>query len=103
MPMQHMPRQGQIPGADKKIAAGICGILLGSFGVHKFILGYQNEGIILLSATLISWVLLFASCGILFFLPLAVSIVGIVEGIIYLTKSDEEFVQTYVANKKPWF
>jgi len=103
MPMRQMPHQTQLPGADKKIAAGICGILLGSFGVHKFILGYQNEGIILLSATLISWVLFFISCGILFFLPLVVSIVGIVEGIIYLTKSDEEFVQTYVVNKKPWF
>jgi len=42
MPMQHMPQQTQLPGADKKIAAGICGILLGGFGVHKFVLGYQN-------------------------------------------------------------
>ena len=30
-------------------------------------------------------------------------IVGIVEGIIYLTKSDEEFVRTYIQNKKGWF
>ncbi|NNE98863.1 MAG: hypothetical protein HKN25_07565, partial [Pyrinomonadaceae bacterium] len=28
----------QIPGADKKIVAGICGIVIGGFGVHKFIL-----------------------------------------------------------------
>jgi len=28
---------------------------------------------------------------------------GDVEGIMYLTKSDEEFVQTYIVNKKPWF
>lgn len=102
---QYPQAQGQqkVPGADKKIAAGICGILLGGLGIHKFILGYQNEGIILLSAYLVSWILVFVTCGIGFFLPLAVSIVGIVEGIIYLTKSDEEFVQTYVANKKPWF
>jgi TM2 domain-containing protein len=33
-------------GADKKIIAGILGILLGGFGVHKFILGYTTEGII---------------------------------------------------------
>jgi len=26
--------------------AGICGILVGGFGAHKFILGYTNEGII---------------------------------------------------------
>lgn len=31
---------------SKKIAAGICGILLGGLGIHKFILGYSTEGII---------------------------------------------------------
>lgn len=76
-------------GADKKIVAGICGILLGGFGVHKFILGYTTEGIIQLVITLLT-------CG-------AGSIIGIVEGIIYLTKSDEEFVRTYIQNKKGWF
>ena len=84
-------------GADKKIAAGLCGILLGSFGVHKFVLGYQQEGFIML----ITWVVgLVLTCGIL---SIAVQIVGIIEGIMYLTKSDEEFVHTYIANKKPWF
>jgi TM2 domain-containing membrane protein YozV len=76
-------------GADKKIVAGICGILVGGFGVHKFILGYTNEGIIQIVIT-------FLTCGI-------GSIVGLVEGIIYLTKSDEEFVRTYIQNKKGWF
>jgi TM2 domain-containing membrane protein YozV len=107
MPMQQAPNygmQGNPPaGADKKIVAGICGILLGGFGVHKFILGYQNEGIILLSAYLIGLVITFITCGVGIFIPIAVGIVGLVEGIIYLTKSDEEFVQTYVVNKKPWF
>lgn len=54
MPMQHAP-QYKVPGAEKKIAAGICGILLGSFGIHKFVLGYQNEGIIMLSAYIVGW------------------------------------------------
>lgn len=76
-------------GADKKIVAGICGILLGGFGVHKFILGYTTEGIIQLVITLVT-------CGI-------GSIVGLVEGIIYLTKSDEDFVRTYIQNKRGWF
>jgi len=31
------------------------------------------------------------------------SILVLVEGIIYLTKSDEEFNRLYVENKKPWF
>lgn len=86
----------KIQGADNKLPAGICGILLGAFGVHKFILGYTTEGVIMLVASLVG----FALCGI----PTAiVSIIGLVEGIIYLTKSDEEFVSTYVQNKKAWF
>jgi TM2 domain-containing membrane protein YozV len=79
----------QALGADKKIVAGICGILVGGFGVHKFILGYTTEGIIQLVITLLT-------CG-------AGGIIGIIEGIIYLTKSDEEFVRTYIQNKKGWF
>ena len=31
------------------------------------------------------------------------SIIGIIEGVIYLTKSDQEFYDTYMANKKEWF
>ena len=31
------------------------------------------------------------------------SIIGLIEGIMYLTKSDEEFVQTYQVNQKGWF
>jgi len=80
-------------GADKKIAAGIVAILLGSLGVHKFILGYTTEGIIMLLVTVLT-------CG---FGAMITSIIGIVEGIIYLTKSDEEFVRTYIQSKKGWF
>ncbi len=80
-------------GADKKIAAGIVAILLGSLGVHKFILGYTTEGIIMLLVTVLT-------CGLG---AMVTSIIGIVEGIIYLTKSDEEFVRTYIQNKKGWF
>jgi TM2 domain-containing membrane protein YozV len=94
----YQPMQGVNPGAmtdwkamgaDKKIVAGICGILVGVFGVHKFVLGYTTEGIIQLVLGVIT-------CG-------AASIIGIIEGIIYLTKSDEEFVRTYIQSKKGWF
>ncbi len=105
MSMQHVPNYGGAKpvGAEKKLAAGICGILLGGLGIHKFILGYNQEGIILISVYLLAFIIAMVTCGIgtpLIFLP---TIVGIVEGIIYLTKSDEEFVQTYIVNKKPWF
>jgi TM2 domain-containing membrane protein YozV len=80
-------------GADKKMVAGILAILLGSLGVHKFILGYTTEGVIMLLVSVLS-------CGILAVVP---SVIGIVEGIMYLTKSDEEFVRTYIQSKKGWF
>jgi len=103
-PMQQMPNVGAKPaGADKKVAAGICGIVLGGLGIHKFILGYQQEGIIMLSVYLGGLILGFFTCGITFLLSMAVHVVGIVEGIMYLMKSDEEFVDTYINHKKPWF
>lgn len=76
-------------GENKKLLAGILAILIGSLGVHKFILGYNREGIIQI-------VISFLSCGVAGIIPL-------IEGIIYLTKSDAEFYQTYQVNKRPWF
>ena len=104
-PMQQYPQNtgAQVPGAEKKLAAGLCGILLGGFGVHKFILGYQQEGFILLGVTLAAWVITFITCGIGVFLVFIPSIIGLVEGIMYLTKSDQDFVNTYIVNKRPWF
>lgn len=88
-------------GDNKKILAGIMAIIFGSLGVHKFILGYQKEGFILLGATLISYVLVCLVIGaFLLWIP---GLIGLIEGIIYLTKSDEEFYNTYQVGKKPWF
>ena len=86
---------------NKKVLAGILGILLGGLGIHKFILGYNKEGGILLGLWIIGAIL---SCvGIGVFLIWILGLIGFVEGIIYLTKSDEEFYNTYQAGKKPWF
>ncbi len=83
-------------GDNKKVLAGILGIVLGWLGVHKFVLGYNKEGAILL----VLGILGFFTCGI----TSAISgIIGLVEGIIYLTKSDEEFFNTYQSGQKPWF
>ena len=87
----------QATGENKKILAGVLAIILGPLGVHKFILGYNKEGIILLVVT---FVLGFITCGLGAGLT---GIIGLIEGIIYLTKSDEEFYNTYQAGKKPWF
>lgn len=74
---------------NKKVLAGVMGILFGGLGIHKFILGYTTEGIIQLVISVIT-------CGI-------GSLIGFIEGIIYLTKSDGEFYQIYQVNKRGWF
>lgn len=73
---------------NKKLAAGILAILVGALGIHKFYLGYTKEGILQILSNLL--------CGL-------GSLIGLIEGIIYLTKSDQEFYQTYQVNKKGWF
>lgn len=86
---------------NKRILTGVLAILLGSIGVHKFVLGYNNEGFILLFLTVIGYATLcFFVGGIII---TATSFLGLLEGIIYLTRSDEEFYDTYQRNKKPWF
>ena len=74
---------------NKKVLAGVLVIMLGSFGIHKFILGYTKEGVLQILMS-------FFSCGL-------ASVIPFVEGIIYLTKSDEEFYQIYQVGRRPWF
>jgi|HubBroStandDraft_5_1064220.scaffolds.fasta_scaffold182682_1 TM2 domain-containing membrane protein YozV len=78
---------------SQKMAAGLCAIFLGAFGVHKFILGMNRQGILLLLVTVLS-------CGIAYGVT---HTIGIIEGIIYLTKTDEEFRELYIEEKKEWF
>ena len=77
------------PQENKKLVAGILALLLGSLGVHKFILGYTQEGIIQIVITIIT-------CGI-------GGIIPFIEGILYLAKSDADFFQTYHVGKRGWF
>ena len=88
-------------GDNKKILAGILAIVLGSLGIHKFVLGYQKEGIIMLGITLLGYATTCIVIGAFFFwIP---GLIGLIEGIIYLTKSDEDFYNTYQVGRKPWF
>ncbi|MCQ2551290.1 MAG: zinc ribbon domain-containing protein [Clostridia bacterium] len=80
-----------------KIAAGLLGIFLGGLGIHKFYLGYKKEGIIMLVVSLVG---IFLTLGIA---TSAIGIIGVIEGIVYLVKSDEEFEQTYVKGYHGWF
>ena len=84
---------GSNPRASNKIVAGIFGILLGCLGIHKFILGYTGAGLTMLLVSVLS-------CG---FLAGIMAIIGLIEGIIYLCKSDDDFVRTYVDGRREWF
>jgi TM2 domain-containing membrane protein YozV len=104
-PVSQTPRAPPVVAsrASNKIAAGLCGILLGAFGVHKFILGYSGTGGAMLAITLCSLFGIFFTCGLTSIGYVAMHIIGLVEGIIYLTKSDEEFVRIYVDGRREWF
>jgi TM2 domain-containing membrane protein YozV len=105
---------GTQAGSKDRVAAGVLAILLGSFGVHKFYLGFTGAGIIMLAIGLtnvlvntfgwaVTWLVLFIP-NILFGLAgFALFVIGVVEGIIYLTRTDEEFNQIYLVEKRKWF
>lgn len=79
--------------SSEQIGAGLCAVLLGSLGVHKFLLGMITPGLILLGITL-------ATCGLG---AVITSVIGLVEGIIYLTRPPAEFHQRYIVEKREWF
>ena len=79
-----------------KIVAGLLAIFLGGLGIHKFYLGYTKTGIVFLLISVFGFILLLIPTVI-------ISIIAFIEGIIYLTKSDESFDKTYVQNEKKWF
>ena len=82
-----------ISSGTDRLTAGILAILLGSLGVHKFMLGMTTPGVIMLLGSL-------ATCGL--GAPI-MHVIGIVEGVIYLSKSDADFYETYVIGKRSWF
>ena len=84
------------PDSEKgRLAAGLLAIFLGGLGVHKFYLGYTGAGVAMLLISIFGAVILIG--------PILMGLCGLIEGIIYLTKSDEDFQRTYVWGDKPWF
>ena len=82
---------------SKRIVAGVLAILVGALGIHKFYLGDTNQGLLRIGISLVGGVV---TLGIAL---AAMSVIGIVEGIIYLTMSDADFIRTYQVGDKSWF
>lgn len=96
-PYYQQPYAQPVLTTKDHVAAGLLAIFLGSLGIHKFYLGYNTAGFIMLAVTIV---------GSIFTLGLAagvMGIIGIIEGILYLTKSQTEFEQIYVVNQREWF
>ena len=91
--MNYNPQQMNTEPAKEKLVAGWLAILIGTLGIHKFYLGYTKSGIIMLLVSLLTF-----GIG-----APVMAVISLIEGILYLTKSDAEFYQTYVQNKKEWF
>lgn len=67
------------PNGRSRLAAGLFALFLGGLGIHKFYLGQVGWGIIYL----------------LFFWTFIPAIIGFIEGIIYLTMSEQDFDRRY--------
>lgn len=78
-----------LPQDSQRVLCGVLAILFGGVGIHRFILGDTTGGILRIVISIVT-------CGI-------GSLIGFIEGIIYLTKNDSDFIQTYQVDKKAWF
>lgn len=91
------PRPALVQFGDKnRIVAALLAFFLGGLGFHKFYLGYNTAGMVMLACSLLGWVLFFIPTGI-------VGLVALIEAVIYLTRSDEEFHRRYELERRPWF
>lgn len=79
------------------VAAGLLAIFLGAFGVHKFYLGYNQTAFIMLAVSIIGGIITLGLASAV------IEVISIIEGVIYLTKSQTDFDEIYVKNKREWF
>ncbi len=74
------------PSGKSRGLAGLFAILFGALGVHYFYIGKTTGGLVFLLVTLLS-------CGIL---GAVVGLIALIQGIIFLTQTQEEFERKYV-------
>jgi len=91
-----VPGSTAVSGSKSKIAAALLAFFLGGIGIHKFYLGRTGAGIIMLLGGTVGWITFGVVPGIIW-------LIALIEFIIYLTKSDQQFEQDYVVGSKSWF
>ena len=89
------PKRGNM-----RIAIGILALIFGGFGVHKFVLGYFKEGLLMFGSTMLFLSTAMFGFGIIF---IWAGIIAIIEGLKYLFfMSNEKFYNTYQKNRRGW-
>ncbi len=83
-------------GEKNRYIAALLSFFLGSWGIHKFYLGKNTAGIIMLLCGTIGWIFLAIP-------PLIIWMISFIETIIYLVKTDQSFYEDYVQGDKSWF
>ena len=94
---------------SKRMPTALLAFFLGSFGAHKFYLGYTTPGLVMLLGSLFGYVggclgvFCFFISFPLFLIPTGMGLVSFIEFIIYLSRDDENFIDTYQVNRQEWF
>jgi len=94
LPLSRPERQPHLPWrttTGKRTADALLALFFGWFGAHKFSQGNSSAG----------WVRFGISCTCIGLYVTA--LVGMIEGILYLVKSNEEYDELYLVEKKSWF
>jgi TM2 domain-containing membrane protein YozV/cold shock CspA family protein len=84
-----------LSSSQNRIAAALLAWFLGWLGIHKFYLGKTSAGFIMMACGTVGWLLVLPGLGI--------CLVALIEAIIYLSKSDQQFYQDYVVGDRAWF
>ncbi|MEO0463744.1 MAG: TM2 domain-containing protein [Pseudomonadota bacterium] len=88
-------------GEKNKFVAALLAFFLGGLGAHKFYLGYNNAGIIMLVLFIGGWLTSWLIIGLI---PLMiVGLIAFIECIIYLVTDEGDFQTRYVDNERQWF
>jgi TM2 domain-containing membrane protein YozV len=85
--MTMLTQQTQVKSEVSRIAAAVIGVFCGTLGIHRFYMGHTNAGIVYLVVGVVT-------------AGTVTSVVGLIDGIIYLLATDEEFTAKYLHNDK---
>jgi len=84
---KHPARHDILTGDPNRVVAALLAFFLGLLGAHKFYLGQTTAGVVyLIFGTFLCW---------LIFPAIVIWVLALIDGIVYLTYSDEAFAARY--------